>query len=148
MQSCIGKDLRTPKNEKMEEYTQKSRYDAACIYKIKAMVSQGNNLPWGRILPNIKFIFGKCNICNFPQCALQMQIHNVFICRIFLQNEFSNASSNCLYEQMQSCIGYIYVNFPQSEFSYGLSSRLKLHVQSHIVYICTIFHQNEFSNVS
>ena len=86
MQSCIGKDLRTPKNEKMEEYTQKSRYDATCIYKIKAMVSQGNNLPWGRILPNIKFIFGKCNICNFPQCALQMQIHNVFICRIFLQN--------------------------------------------------------------
>ena len=49
---------------------------------------------------------------------------------------------------MQSCIGYIYVNFPQSEFSYGSSSRLKLHVQSHIVYICTIFHQNEFSNVS
>ena len=26
------------KNEKLEEYTQKSRYDAACIYKIKAMV--------------------------------------------------------------------------------------------------------------
>ena len=142
MQSCIGKDLRTPKNEKMEEYTQKSRYDAACIYKIKAMVSQGNNLPWGRILPNIKFIFGKCNICNFPQCALQMQIHNVFICRIFLQNEFSNASSNCLYEQMQSFIGYIYAIFPQCEFSYGSSSRLKLHVQSHIVCICTIFLQN------
>ena len=100
MQSCIGKDLRTPKNEKMEEYTQKSRYDAACIYKIKAMVSQGNNLPWGRILPNIKFIFGKCNICNFPHCALQMQIHIVCICTIFLQNQFSNASSNCLYEQM------------------------------------------------
>ena len=96
MQSCIGyfyavsfsKNHLAPRTcvpQKMRDWknTPKSlcRYDAACIYKIKAMVSQGNNLPWGRILPNIKFI-----ICNFPHCALQMQIHINCICTIFLQN--------------------------------------------------------------
>ena len=58
----------------------------------------------------------------------QMQSHIVCICTIFLQNEFSNASSNCLYEEMQSCIGYIYAIFPICEFSYGSSSRLKLQI--------------------
>ena len=43
---------------------------------------------------------------------LHMQSHIVCICTIFLQNEVSNASSNCLYERMQSCIGYIYAIFP------------------------------------
>ena len=66
----------------------------------------------------------------------------------FFQNYFSDVSSNCLYEQIECCIGYIYTIFPQSEFSYGSSSRLKLQMKSHIVYICTIFLQIEFSNAS
>ena len=73
-----------------------------------------------------------------------MQSHIVCICMIFFQNDFSNVSSNCLYEQIQSCIGYIYMIFPKSEFSYGSSSLLKLQMKSHIVYICMI----EFSNAS
>ena len=109
---------------------------------------------------SIHAIFRQCEFsyCSSSRLKLQMQSHIVRICTIFLQNwfsngqiqshivcissiflqhELSNAPSDCLYERMQSCIGYIYAIFPQCEFSYGSSSRLKL--QSHIVCIYVRF---------
>ena len=41
----------------------------------------------------------------------QMKNHIVCIFTVFLQNEFSNASLNCLNERGQSCIGFIYSIF-------------------------------------
>ena len=41
----------------------------------------------------------------------QMKNHIVCIFTVFLQNEFSNASLNCLNERRQSCIGFIYSIF-------------------------------------
>ena len=78
-----------------------------------------------------KIIFQMCpkTACmNRFKVALALASQIVFICMFFLQNEFSNASSNCLYEEMQSCIGYIYAIFPICEFSHGSSSRLKLQI--------------------
>ena len=79
-----------------------------------------------------------------------MQSHIGYICRIFHQSEFSNASLNCLHGQTQRYICCICMICRQSEFSSAFSNqRCKdAQMQRYIGCICLLFHQSEFLNGS
>ena len=61
---------------------------------------------------------------------------------------FSDVSSNCLPERMQSHIGCIYLTCLHCVFSNVSSNRLPHRMQSHIDCICLAFLHCAFSNVS
>ena len=66
----------------------------------------------------------------------------------FLHHVFSNVSSNCMPQKMQSHIGCIYLTFLQCAFSNVFSNCPHLRTHSHIGCICSTFLHYVFSNVS
>ena len=67
----------------------------------------------------------------------RMQSHAGCTCLAFLHCVFSNVSSNCLNERMQNHIGYICLTSPRCVFSYGTSENLdQYNAKSHWLNLC------------
>ena len=98
---------------------------------------------------HFSFAFLHCEFSNVSSNCLheKMQSHIGCIYLIFLHCAFSNVSSNCLPERRQSHIGCICSTFPHCVFSYDPSKGLHNTKQSYIGCLCLTFLHCAFSNV-